>query len=202
MVQTASDFATRILYPGPAGMPEKLIDQVDIRLVNWNLTRDHVVVAERVGTKNNYVLSISPQIMELSDFRYRIRREIQRGMAEILLFDLQNRAPKKMLEGMVEYISNLVGFGPKKRVFKLRDISGKCWEDEDSEAVAKFLGYCEEKSEGFIGRLSHAMRERNWGEETLNRALGMPASLLCESFHSSMVKFQDLNSSDFVSAYK
>ncbi|KAJ8424661.1 hypothetical protein Cgig2_003095 [Carnegiea gigantea] len=178
-------------------------DEVDIRLANRNLARDHILAAEGVGEKSKYVIFISPQVMEFSDFRRRIKREIQRGMAEILLFGIQNGAPKTMLDGMVEYISNLAGVGPERRVFKLRDVREKCWEDEDQEVVAEFLGYCEGKSEGFIGRLSQAVREGSWDEETLDRALGMPAKYLCESFHSSMViKIQDLNSSNPVCGYR
>lgn len=200
LVQYASEFATRILYPNPNGMPEKFIDRVDIRLANRNLTPDHTLAAEGVGEKSKYVIFISPQVMEFSDFKRRIKREIQKGMAEILLFGIQNGALKTMLDGMVEYISNLAGVGPERRVFKLRDVRGKCWEDEDPEVVAQFLGYCEGKSEGFIGRLNQAVREGSWDEETLDRALGIPAKHLCESFHSSMVtKIQDLNYSNSVS---
>ena len=184
-------------------MPEKIIGRVDIRLANQNLTRDHILAAEGVGEKTKYVIFISPRVMEFSDFRRRIRREIQKGMAEILLFGIQNRAPKTMLDGIIEYISNLAGVGPQKRVFNFRDVRGKCWEDEDPAVVAEFLGYCEGETEGFIGRLNQAMREGRWDEETLDRALGKPAKHLCESFHSSMVmKIQDLNSPNSACGYR
>ncbi|XP_057532209.1 uncharacterized protein LOC130810245 [Amaranthus tricolor] len=183
LVQSSSTFAAKILFPSDSSMPEKLIDQVDVQLVSHNLTNYHTVAVESFGNKSRYALSISSFVMEFSDFKYRIRKEFQKGMAEILLFNLQNKAPKSLLDGMVEYISNAAGFGVSEPMLKFKNTRKKCWEDEDSSSVAKFLAYAEEKSEGFVGRLNEEIDKVGSFEEIMDKLLGIPAIQLCASFH-------------------
>lgn len=191
LVQSSSSFAANVLF---TGTPEKkLIDQVDVHLVSHNLTNvDHTVAVKFLGQKRKFVLSINPNVMDFVDFKYRIRKEIQRGMAEILLLSQQIRAPETLLDGMVEYVSDLAGFsggfsGPNP-VFKLRDFSEKCWEDKDPRIVAKFLEFCVKKSEGFVGRLNQEIKRDGWSEKMMGEVLGKPAIHFCLEFHDSMIK--------------
>ncbi|CAO2834494.1 unnamed protein product [Amaranthus hypochondriacus] len=190
LVQSSSAFAAKILFPSDSSMPEKLIGQVNVQLVSHNLTNYHTVSVKSFGNKSRYALYISSFVMEFSDFKYRIRKEFQKGMAEILLFNLQNKAPKSLLDGMVEYISNAAGFGVSEPMLKLKNTEKKCWEDEDSSSVAKFLTYAEEKSEGFFGRLNEEIGKNGSLEEIMDKLLGTPAIQLCASFHDSMIKSQ------------
>ncbi|XP_021743494.1 uncharacterized protein LOC110709587 [Chenopodium quinoa] len=188
LVQSSSTFAAEILFPGDGSIPEKLIAQVDVQLVSHNLTNDHTVAVKSLGQKSKYILFINPLVMEFGDFRYRIRKEIQKGMAEILLFNRQHTAPKTLLAGMVEYISDLAGFGSPKPVFKPRGFSAKCWEEKNSRIVAKFLAYCEKRNEGFVGRLNQEMNRDGWYEKLMDKVLEMPAMHFCVEFHDFMIK--------------
>lgn len=187
LVQRSSLFAAQVLFPGDHSIPEKLIIEVEIQLVSHNVTNDHMVALKYFGQKNKYVLSINPLVMEFDDFRYRIRKVIQRGMSEILLFNQQNRVPKTLVDGMVEYISDLAGFGSQKLVLNARNFSWKCWEDQDPRLVARFLAYGEKKSEGFVGRLNQEMNKDGWSERMMDKVLGMPAIFLCVSLQDSMI---------------
>ncbi|XP_021740365.1 uncharacterized protein LOC110706709 [Chenopodium quinoa] len=192
LVQSSSTFAAEVLFPGDDSIPEKLIDQIDVQLVSHNLTSDHTVAVKSLGQKSKYILFINPLVMEFGNFRYRIRKEIQKGMAEILLFNRQHTAPKTLLAGMVEYISDLAGFGGPKPVFKQRDVSAKCWEEKDSGIVAKFLAYCEKKSKGFVGRLNQEMNRDGWYEKLMDKVLEMPAMHFCVQFHDFTIKNEDV----------
>lgn len=192
LVQSSSSFAAEVLFPGKKSIAEKLIDQVVVQLVGHNLTKDHTVAVKSFGEKSKYELSINPLIMEFGDFKYRIRNVIQRGMAEIFLFHQQHKAPKTFLDGIVEYISSLAGLGGPKPVFKLRELSEKCWEDRDPTVAAKFLAYCENNSEGFVGRLNQEMNRDGWYEELMDKVLEMPAKHYCVEFHDFMIKSGDM----------
>lgn len=200
LVEGASDFATKILYPNAVDtMPEMVINDVEVHFTNHNLTHGRVVVAEHHAQRNKYVLSISPSIMEYDDFRHRIRKEIQRCMTEIiLLFNGGNSSPKALRDGMVEYVTNLAGFGGRKPVVKSTELSGKCWKDKNPKIVAQFLGYCEGKHEGFVGRLNQRMLRDGWDEEGMVDR----ANHLCESFRYSMMKNDGLIAMETISSYR
>ncbi|KAL2892929.1 Ribosome maturation factor RimP [Bienertia sinuspersici] len=174
-------------------MPEKLIDQVEVELLDRNLTNGHTIHVKSFGRKNKYVLSLNPLVMEFGDFKSRIRKEIQRGMAEMLLFDQRHRAPMTLLDGMVEYINELASFGGPKPVFKLRDFSEKCWEDKDPRVVAKFLANCEERSKGCVGRLNQEIHRDGWYEDKIDKVLGFSAIHLCAKLSDFVLKGEDVS---------
>lgn len=192
LVQSSTNFAAKILFTSDNSIPEKLIDQVEVQLASHNLTNGRVVAVKSFGQQSKYVLSINPLVMEAGNFKYNIRKELQRGVAEILLFNQRHKAPMSLLDGMVEYINDLAGFGGPKPVFKLRDSSEKCWEDKDPRVVAEVLAYCEGKRKGFVGGLNQEMNRDEWYEKMMDQVLGTPAIHLCEEFHNSMSESADM----------
>ncbi|KAL9229131.1 hypothetical protein vseg_004632 [Gypsophila vaccaria] len=191
LVQSAASSVTEILYSEANSMPEKIIDQVDIRLVRHNLTDNYVLVTKTSNEKKRYVLSLSAVIMEYGDFRDRFRKEIRRGMAEVLLFDKRGRAPKTLINGLVEYLSSQDGSDGLNPVLRSKNSNGRCWEDMDSKVVARFLGNCEGKSRGFVKRLYQSMGRDDWDDHAVDKALGVSAAPLCESFHNPIVNNDD-----------
>ena len=193
LVQNSSSFAAKILFPADhSRILEKLIE-VEVQFVSDHSLTNYINSFEQKG---KYIIFIDSYIMEFKDFKYRIKKEIMKKMGEILLINLRNKVPNTLLDGMVEYINDLAGFGDhlEENVIKLRNnnrVIKKCWEDNDSRLVAKFLGYAdEEKCEGFVGRLNQEMGKNGWFEEIMDKLLGMEAIQLCSSFHDSMIKSQ------------
>ena len=72
---------------------------------------------------------------------------VLRGMVRVWTWDSESRAPQWLLDGMVEYINGLAGFGPVRNLGgheSLDDQFGKfCFGDRDPMVVAQFLKYCE-----------------------------------------------------------
>ncbi|CAO2818209.1 unnamed protein product [Amaranthus hypochondriacus] len=194
LVQNSSSFASKILFPADhSRILEKLIE-IEVQFVSDHNLTNYIHSFEQ---KSKYIIFIDSYIMGYKDFKYRITKEIMKKMGEILLINLRNKAPNSLLDGMVEYINDLAGFGDhlEENVMKLRNnnrVIKKCWEDNDSRLVAKFLGYAEEKCEGFVGKLNEEMGKNGWFEEIMDKLLGMETIQLCSSFHDSMIKGQYL----------
>ncbi|KAK9758259.1 hypothetical protein RND81_01G218700 [Saponaria officinalis] len=202
LVQSATTSAAKVLYAETNSLPEKIIDQVDVRLVRYNLTRDYVLVTKTSDEKNRYVLSVSPVIMEYDDFKNRFRKEIRRGMAEVLLFDKRERIPKTLINGLVEYLSSQEGLDGPNTVSRSKNSDGRCWEDKDSKVVARFLGICEGKSRGFVERLYRYVDRDDWDDHAVDKALGMSATSLCQSFHNPIIKDDDPAAVESISTYR
>lgn len=90
-------------------------------------------------------------------------RAMVRGMARVWLWDGESTAPMWLVDGLVEYIGLLAGFGG-------------CQNGREC-GVVKMLEACEKREKGFIGRLNGALRDK-WDHRTVDDLLG--AMDLCE----------------------
>lgn len=135
--------------------------------------------------EHDHVVNISPALA--LEENHAIESAIQHAMARIWVWDGESRAPPPLVDGLVEYISMVGGFGPVNNFddnAKLLKCDHIWWEDKDPKVVAHFLGYCERHQKGFIQRLNQAMKDR-WHDRMVDDALGMPAQNLCSSYTSS-----------------
>ncbi|GFS38639.1 hypothetical protein Acr_00g0058730 [Actinidia rufa] len=185
LVLTTSKFVETILYPitntntNSTSLPKKQVNRVTLRLAGRNPT--HSVTVESLK-EHDFVLNLSPSLMEEANIDQAMSRAVQQGMARVWLYD---NAPNFLINGMVEYISSLAEFGgvSDSGSTVLLENDDNCWEDENARTVAHFLNYCEEHKKGFIQRLNQAMEGR-WHDRTVDNALGVPAQHLCTSYMS------------------
>ncbi|XP_010243671.1 PREDICTED: uncharacterized protein LOC104587674 [Nelumbo nucifera] len=183
IVLNTSQFAEKILYPDDS-FPKKPVNRVVIRFSSRKMS--HPVVVES-KEKDEFVLHISPSVMEDEKVEKAMVSAVQRGMARLWIWGGEKGAPTSLLDGMVEYISISAGFPhlpDSGNGLRLPESNSTCWDDKDSTAVANFLNYCEGIRNGFIGRLNQAMQDP-WHNRTMDDALGLPAQTLCSSYYSS-----------------
>ncbi|KAK9284765.1 hypothetical protein L1049_023942 [Liquidambar formosana] len=184
IVLNTSRFVEKLLYPDK-NHPKKEVSHVTLRLACRNLT--HPVIVDP-GENHVFVMHISPSVMKESNVNYAMLSAVQRGMARVWLWDDggEHSAPPSLVDGMVEYISILAGFGrelnPGGAGGSAESGNYSCWKDKDPVAVAHFLHYCEGQKKGFIQRLNQGMRRR-WHEWMVDDALGLPVEQLCASYN-------------------
>ncbi|KAK3183419.1 hypothetical protein Dsin_030705 [Dipteronia sinensis] len=162
----SNDKATRILQNTSAFIENKQVRRVTLRLLSKNnLTRIPTVEAPK---SDEFVINISPSIImgHSSNDNHAMVSAIQRGMARVWLWDGDSRAPPWLVDGLVEYMSRLAGFGEVVRGFG----GSSSWDDvKDPRVVAQDLDQCEENNKGFVRRLNQAMRQR-WVDRTVVEA--------------------------------
>ncbi|XP_057502925.1 uncharacterized protein LOC130786625 [Actinidia eriantha] len=173
LLYVSNDKATR------TSLPKKQVNRVTLRLAGRNPT--HTVTVESLK-EHDFVLNLSPSLMEEANIDQAMSRAVQQGMARVWLYD---NAPNFLINGMVEYISSLAEFGgvSDSGSTVLLENEDNCWEDENPRTVAHFLNYCEQHNKGFIQRLNQAMEGR-WHDQTVDNALGVPVQHLCTSYMS------------------
>ncbi|XP_075498034.1 LOW QUALITY PROTEIN: uncharacterized protein LOC142536410 [Primulina tabacum] len=199
----SNDEATRILIKASKAVEtflytdndmdsKKEVARVIFKLKGSNSSDEVVVDSERV---HEFVLNISPSILEGTDFKRGMFLAVQQGVARVWLWDGQGQSPKYLINGIVEYITNnLDGFGrlppsleeaaPLQKGFS----SAACWKSQDPRAVAEFLKHCERHQPGFIARLNRGMKYV-WHDDMFGVALGLPVQDLCTSFESLRYNF-------------
>lgn len=193
IVIKASKAVETFLYPADNDMDSKKeVARIIFKLTGSNSNDEVFVDSEGV---HEFVLNISPSILEGTDFRRGMFLAVQQGVARVWLWDGQGQSPKYLINGIVEYItSNLDGFGklppsveeaaPPQKGFS----SVACWKSQDPIAVAEFLKHCERRQPGFIARLNRGMKY-SWHDDMFGVALGMPVQDLCTSFESLRYNF-------------
>lgn len=186
LIIKASKVIENFLYPSSDNPTKKQVRRVVLQLAKENLTDNVVVVYPGSG---EFVLNVSPSIMEGTNFRHAMVRSIYEGVARVWLWDGQGNAPINLINGIVEYtthnllvgsftaaISSLVGAEPPRS-------TTACWKRDDSRVVAEFLNYCERRRPGFIRRLNEEMMD-GWDDGKLDGALGLSVGNVCTTYES------------------
>lgn len=183
-----SCFAENILYPNTNFSLDgkKQVQHVTLRLTTNTTQRILVSVDTTNESNDEFVISLSSSVMgdtNIANANHAIVSALQRGMARIWLWDGESRAPPSLIQGLVEYISMLAGFGDAKNYVggELPEFGHICWDSKDAGVTARFLEFCEVNHKGFIQRLNQGMRQR-WDNRTVDDALGMEAKYLCDSY--------------------
>lgn len=190
IILNTSLFVENLLYPNINDDTKKqVIHHVTLRLASNNLP--NLVTVDTI-TNNEFVINISPSVLmghpkNLDDA---ITSVVLQGMARAWIWDSESRAPQWLLDGMVEYINGLAGFGPARNLGgheSLDDQFGKfCSGDKDPMVVAQFLKYCERHEKGFIQRLNKALRDdHQWIGRTLEDELGISEQNPCDLYKNT-----------------
>ncbi|XP_055808622.1 uncharacterized protein LOC129877161 [Solanum dulcamara] len=188
LVQRTSKFIENILYPiddhQDFDQPQikKQVKHVILQLSSQNLT--HPVIIESSQDNDEFVIHISPSILEGPNYKRDMFLALQKGMARIWLWDGQGNAPSNIVNGMIEYITSFEMSGSES-VESVR-LKRSCWKSKDTRTIVKLLNYCEGKKEGFVRRLNKEMKN-GWHEEMIDDVLGMPAWHLCETYNKKVL---------------
>ncbi|ESQ53015.1 hypothetical protein EUTSA_v10017067mg [Eutrema salsugineum] len=158
-----SFFVERLLYEGVPHRLRKRVHHVTVRFYGDRSDGVERVSVTSGASHGEYVIRLSSSLMERGDFVNAVKSALRRSMVRIWLWGDEPRASPELVAGMVEYLA-LEG------VQRCRfDELGGHWKDKESVSVARWLGYCERRSEGFIRRLNHGMRLR-WDDRTVDLA--------------------------------
>lgn len=199
LVQRTSKFVENILYPiddhqdfGQSGI-KKQVKHVNLRLSSQNLTHPIIIKSSRDDNNDEFefVIYISPSILEGPFFKRDMFLALQRGMACIWLWDGKGNAPSNIVNGMIEYITSLASLSGHVMSESESVKSDKsCWKSKDTKIIVKLLNYCEGKKEGFVRRLNKEMKN-GWHEKIIDDVLGMPAWHLCETYYKRVSSISD-----------
>lgn len=188
LVQRTSKFIENILYPiddhQDSDQPQikKQVKHIIVQLSSRNLT--HPVIVESSQDNDEFVIHISPSILEGPNYKRDMFLALQKGMARIWLWDGQGNAPSNIVNGMIEYITSFEMSGSES-VESVR-LNRSCWKSKDTRTIVKLLNYCEGKKEGFVRRLNKEMKS-GWHEKMIDDVLGMPAWHLCETYNKKVL---------------
>lgn len=191
LILNATSFVEQFLYPDPKEYPKKHVCHVTLRLTRRSFASGDVAVAVDGEKVNGYVVDLSPSLIEEANHgEEAISSAVTRAVARVWLWDGEDKAPARLIDGVVEYVAEEAGFR-REIVAVDGEISPEnedWWENKNPKVVARFLRYCEEKKEGFIRRLNRAMRD-TWTEEMVDDALGMPAKKISGFYNASSVSW-------------
>ncbi|KAK6134956.1 hypothetical protein DH2020_031293 [Rehmannia glutinosa] len=182
IVIKASKIVESFLYPDNDSHTKKSVRHVVFKLTGQNLT-DNVVVD--CIDDHEFVLNISPSIMEGTNFRHAMSLALQKGVARIWIWDGQGNAPKNLINGILEYMTNNLGGWSRPHRAEPPELATACWKHEDSRVVAGFLNYYERRRPGFVRRLNRSMKD-GWDDGIFGGVLGRPVRNLCTTYYESL----------------
>lgn len=150
LVFKATEFVENFLYPPltPATQ-KKNVSHVILKLSSQNLTDD--VVVDSGSSNHEFVVNLSPSIMESKNLEHAMSAAVRKGMARVWLWDGQGKAPRNLINGIVEYMMMVID--------KNSDDPPSIGATMDTRMVSNLIGYCELRQPGFIRRLNQAMRD-------------------------------------------
>ncbi|KAF8077376.1 hypothetical protein N665_1043s0021 [Sinapis alba] len=163
LLQT-SFFVERLLYDGLPQRLRKPVNHVTVRFYgNRSDGVDKFSVTSN-ASHGEYVIGLSSSLMGTGEFRSGVEAALRRSMVRIWLWgDDESGASPELVAGLVEYLA--VEEGGERRRFDELGVYSK--DKESVYVVARWLDYCERRSEGFIRRLNHGMRLR-WNDQTVD----------------------------------
>ncbi|RWW62492.1 hypothetical protein BHE74_00030373, partial [Ensete ventricosum] len=184
LVVASSNLVRRVLYPDDS-FPRKPVDRVTLYVAGEDV--DGTVAVRGGRSASDFVVRMSPAVMEAADVKAAVAAAVQRGMARVWLWDGRGEAPRSLLDAMAEYVAMSSGMASpsiRPRNTSVSPFNASCWEDDDHVRLASFLHYCNAKHHGFVARLNRAMREE-WTEDTFSAALGSSAPQICSAYLSA-----------------
>ncbi|CAL9121083.1 unnamed protein product, partial [Musa acuminata var. zebrina] len=184
LVVASSNLVQRILYPDDS-FPRKPVDRVTLYMAGEDL--DSTVAVRGGRSAGEFVVRMSPAVMEAADVKAAVAEAVQRGMARVWLWDGRGEAPRSLLDAMAEYVAMSSGMASpsiRPRNTSVSPLNASCWEDDDHVRLASFLNYCDAKHHGFVARLNRAMHEE-WTEDTFNVTLGSSVPQICSAYLSA-----------------
>ncbi|GKB94113.1 plant basic secretory protein family protein [Tanacetum coccineum] len=195
IVLNTSTFVENVLYPNENFKhKKKTITSVTLRLAPTEIPS---IVSVDSPKHNDYVISLSPSLIESTNNNRAVVLAVLQGMARVLLWDGNRATPPVLLDGMVEYISSLAGFTRTEIWNSCATVplehNDVCWKAMDPKKVAAFLRYWDENTKpglvrgDVIRRLNEGMRNE-WRDSMMDDALGMAGHNACATYHMMIMK--------------
>ncbi|CAN8286770.1 unnamed protein product [Cochlearia groenlandica] len=147
----------RYLYENVPHRLKKRVSHVMLRFNGNNSLGTEKFSVTSGASHGEYVIRLSSSYIGRNEFINDVRSALRRSMVRVWLYGEATGASPELVAGMVEY---LAVEGLKRRRFG---------EDKEYVYMAKWLGYCEGQSEGFIRRLNYGMR-LTWHDRTVDLA--------------------------------
>lgn len=187
LVLAASSSVQRALFPDDT-FTRKPVQRVTVSIDAAGGLNDTVVAVRTGAADEEFEVLVSPTVMEAADVQGAVEAAVRRGMARMWLWDGRGKAPRRLLDAVVEHLSPLpsttaTGNAGDPDTSRATFYSESCW-SEDVQ-LEQFVRYCEAERPGFVARLNRAM-EAEWSEQMLDDALGASSSLLCSAYRSKM----------------
>ncbi|WCJ24810.1 hypothetical protein M5689_006742 [Euphorbia peplus] len=168
IIQNSSSFIHNILYPNTHNAP---LSHLILRLA----TADAAGITVKTEGNSHHLhvnLTVTQIMGDLKKLDYAFKSMVFEGMARVLV--LHGRAPPWIVDGVVEYIKRVGGYG-------IGDDDDDDWTElftagegnKKPRAVARFLQHCESLRKGFIQRLIGGLRD-GWDDRTVENALKLP----------------------------
>ncbi|CAH8389826.1 unnamed protein product [Eruca vesicaria subsp. sativa] len=154
----------RLLYEGVPHRLRKPVNHVTVRFYGNRSDGVERFTVTSNASHGEYVIRLSSSLMKTSEFRNAVKAALRRSMIRIWLWGEESGASPELVAGLVEY---LAVEGVERR--RLDELGVYPKDKESVYVVARWLDYCERRSEGFIRRLNHGMRLR-WDDQTVDLA--------------------------------
>ncbi|XP_076893843.1 uncharacterized protein LOC143545964 [Bidens hawaiensis] len=193
IVLNTSSFVEHLLYPNQdLQHTKKQINSVTLRLAPTSFPE---IVSVYSRKPYEYVIKLSPSLMERSSSHDEFVLAVLQGMARVWLWDGKGATPSMLLHGMVEYISTLAGFSNTKVLNSGTGVSIMtltpppyeiCWKDEDPRKVAGFLRYHDQRQQAGGGEVIRRLNKRmieGWNDQMMDDALGMAGQHACATYN-------------------
>ncbi|XP_071717775.1 uncharacterized protein [Rutidosis leptorrhynchoides] len=186
-----SIFVEKVLYPNQEIQHnKKQIKGVTLRLASTNIPS---IVSVHSPKPHEYVINLSPSLMETSNNNELVVLAILQGLTRVWLWNGNGETPSVLMNGIVEYISNLAGFKSSDlSTFSendsiLREYNGICWKDVDQRKVAGFFRYVDQSKPpigggGEVIRRLNILMKSGWHDSMVDDALGMDGHHACASY--------------------
>ncbi|XP_076910728.1 uncharacterized protein LOC143568460 [Bidens hawaiensis] len=192
IVLNTSSLVEHLLYPNQDLLhTKKQINSVTLRLAPTSFPE---IVSVYSRKPHEYVINLSPSLMERSSNHDDFVLAVLQGMARVWLWDGKGATPLVLLNGMVEYISTLAGFSNTEALnpgsgVSVSIIDEICWKDEDPRKVAGFLRYHDQRQQAGDGGGGEVIRRLNkrmidgWNDRMMDDALGLAGQHACASYN-------------------
>ncbi|KAG6506441.1 hypothetical protein ZIOFF_031764 [Zingiber officinale] len=106
LVLAASSSVQRALFPDVT-FPRKPVHRVTVSMDAGGGLNDTVVVIRAGVAENEFEVLVNPTVMEAADVQGAVEAAVRHGMARMWLWDGQGKAPRWLLDAMVEHLSPL-----------------------------------------------------------------------------------------------
>ncbi|RZR71471.1 hypothetical protein BHM03_00005372 [Ensete ventricosum] len=159
LVLSSSDLVQRVLYPDDS-FPRKPVRRITLFLADENLKE--TVVVSHGRRPGEFVVQMSPAVMEATDLQISVASALQRGVARVWLWDGRGQAPRSLLDAMVECLTT-------------RNNAG---------ATLSTTSCCAAADQLRLARVNRAMKEE-WNDRMLEDVCGSPSEKVCSVFLTS-----------------
>eukprot|EP01018_Ginkgo_biloba_P009763 Gb_07741 [translate_table: standard] len=172
----ASEFVQKLLYSNMQN-PRKSVKKVILCI-------DDYTSGNAVSERN--VIHVSHKYIGeyFGDVEKEIRGLMYREMGRVWLWDGGAEAPRRLVEGMAEYVRLSAGLSSESDLWVESDNKTEDRWDAGGTKTALYLQYCESLKSGFVADLNAEMK-KGWNEDMFEVLLGKVAARVWSTYKTS-----------------